>query len=135
MRCSSFAFIVLIGVINRKMLLAVFQEFSHPDVLELVREKKICDVDIADSPCTMAVSEEEKRAVRTNAKLIKMPHNITAVSSPYDSLTAESYQKLEDETDKVLEQLVALGFRVEQRHPVTSAGCLMVDRVILSFPE
>eukprot|EP00796_Vickermania_ingenoplastis_P004477 gene4477-3270_t len=117
------------------MFLAVFNEFSHPEVLEAIREKNICDIDVAAKPCALATSEEEKRAVRTNAKLIKMAHDITAPKSNYEMLTPESFQKLEEETDAVLEQLVALGFEVVNRHPVTSAGCPMVDRVILVYPE
>lgn len=117
------------------MFLGVFKEFSHPEVLELIKERGICDVDVATKPCTLATTEEEQLAVRTNAKLIKMPHNISATKSPYDALTEESFNALEAETDKVLEKLIELGFEVVERHPVTSAGFPMVDRVILRFPE
>lgn len=117
------------------MCLGVFQEFAHPEVLKLVEEKSICKVDIASKPSTLATTEDEKRVVRTNAKLIKMPHNISASSSPYDALTPETFAALEERTDEVLKALVELGFEVVYRNPVTSAGCPMVDRVILSYPE
>lgn len=117
------------------MLLAVFQEFSHPEVLDKIRQEGICEVDQAPEPCLMAESEEEKKVVRTNAKLIKMPHNITGFASPYDLLTEEKYRQMEEEAQAVVEKLVDLGFVVENANPVTSAGDKMIDRVILYFPE
>ncbi|EPY29647.1 hypothetical protein STCU_01550 [Strigomonas culicis] len=122
-------------VVAMPMLLAVFHEFAHPEILEQVQRDHICDVDVAAEPNRMATSEEEKKVVRTNAKLIKVKHTINAQKDVFDDMTQESYAELEQETDVVLGKLTALGFVVENRNPVTSAGCPMVDRVILSFPE
>ncbi|CAD2217766.1 hypothetical protein AGDE_01969 [Angomonas deanei] len=116
------------------MLLAVFNEFAHPEVLEKVKEQNICEVDVAPEPNKLATTEEEQQIVRTNAKLIKVKHTITAMRDAFDNMTQEAYAELEKETDAVLEKLVALGFVVENRSPSTSAGCPMVDRVILSYP-
>lgn len=117
------------------MLLGVFNEFHEPEVLELIKEKNICEVDVAPNPCTVATTDAEKKVVRTNAKLIKLPHCFTSMKSPYDNLTDEEWEELEKKTDATLSQLVELGFQVVHRHPVTSTGCAMKDRVILAFPE
>ncbi|KAG8344137.1 hypothetical protein ERJ75_001443400 [Trypanosoma vivax] len=100
------------------MYLAVFQEFARPDVLERIEAEGICDVDKATSPCTMAKSEEELATVRTNAKLM-------IVNRAVDT---------DERVETVLAKLCGLGFSITHRHPVTSAGCPMQDRVILSFP-
>lgn len=117
------------------MLLGVFQEFHKPEVLERIKEKGICEIDIASKPCEAATTEEEKKVVRTNAKLIKLPHPFCAITSPCDTFSEEDWKELEKKTDLVLSQLTELGFEVVHRHPVTSTGCSMRDRVILSFPE
>lgn len=117
------------------MLLAVFNEFHKPDVLELIKEKKICDVDVASEPCDSATTDTEQKIVRTNAKLIKLPHAFSSIKSPYDNLSSEEWEEVEKKTDLVVSQLVELGFEVVHRHPVTSTGCPMKDRVILSFSE
>lgn len=44
------------------MILAVFNEFAHPEVLEEVKAAGICDVDINPHPMALAVSDEEKNA-------------------------------------------------------------------------
>ncbi|RNF16722.1 uncharacterized protein Tco025E_05101 [Trypanosoma conorhini] len=99
------------------MYLAVFHEFAHPEVLAQVEAEKICRVDRATAPCTMAKSEAELAAVGSNAKLIID-----------DAATGE------EAVEAALAALCRLGFAVTHRHPVTSAGCPMRDRVILSYP-
>ncbi|ORC90546.1 uncharacterized protein TM35_000083440 [Trypanosoma theileri] len=99
------------------MYLAVFQEFAHPDVLSRVESEGICRIDQATAPCTMAKSDEEIAAVRSNAKLI--------IEDPIATS--------EETVEKTLAALCNLGFTVTHRHPVTSAGCPMRDRVILSY--
>ncbi|RNF11931.1 hypothetical protein TraAM80_00626 [Trypanosoma rangeli] len=98
------------------MYLAVFQEFAHPEVLARVEAEEICSIDRATGPCTMAKSEQELAAVRSNAKLI------------IDDATTS-----EEAVEAALAALRKLGFVVTHRHPVTSAGCPMRDRVILSY--
>ncbi|KAG5495051.1 hypothetical protein JKF63_02104 [Porcisia hertigi] len=116
------------------MYLAVFNEFAHPGVLEKVKAEGICEVDIAPEPNRLAVSEEEQQVVRCNAKLITVQHNITGMRDVFDGMTEAELAKLDGQVDVKLEQLVALGFKVVERHPKTSAGRPMLDRVILSFP-
>ncbi|EAN94806.1 hypothetical protein TcYC6_0125170 [Trypanosoma cruzi] len=98
------------------MFLAVFKEFAHPEVLAQVEQGNICRVDRATEPCTLAKSEEELAVVSRNAKLF------------IDDETTS-----EEEVEATLEALCKLGFTVTNRHPVTSAGCPMRDRVILSY--
>nr|CCC94196.1 conserved hypothetical protein [Trypanosoma congolense IL3000] len=98
------------------MYLGVFQEFSHPEVLALV-EESVCRVDVASTPCSVAKSEEELAAVRSNAKLI------------IEDAEVENKEKVE----AALATLTNLGFRITHRYPVTSAGCPMQDRVVLSY--
>lgn len=117
------------------MLLAVFHEFAHPEVLEKVRASGICDVDVAPEPTAMAAAESEKQLVRTNAKLITVTHTISGMRDVFDTMTAEDVAALNEEVDLKLDQLIALGFEVMVRHPTTSAGCPMLDRVILTYPE
>lgn len=117
------------------MFLAVFNEFAHPEVLGEVKRRGICEVDIAANPIALATSPEETHVVRTNAKLITVQHTITGMRDPFDSMDEATLQAINEETDKKLEELTALGFVVKERHPKTSAGCPMLDRVILSFPE
>ncbi|KAK7194718.1 hypothetical protein NESM_000391400 [Novymonas esmeraldas] len=116
------------------MFLAVFNEFAHPEVLERVKAEGICDVDMAPQPNKMATSEEEQQVVRCNAKLITVTHNITAIRDVFDGMTAAELAQIEEQVDEKLQQLVALGFQVVERHPQTSAGRPMLDRVILSYP-
>lgn len=97
------------------MELAVFQEFSNPRVLEAVRALPLA-VDVAATPCTLAKTDGELDVVRTNAKLL----------FPVDTAA--------DVVDAEVAKLVALGFEVLHRHPITSAGCPIRDRVILKFP-
>ncbi|KEG07211.1 hypothetical protein DQ04_10551020 [Trypanosoma grayi] len=98
------------------MYLAVFQEFAHPDVLARVESEGMCRVDKASGPCTLAKSDEELAAVRSNAKLIIDPAKTNEAA-----------------VEVTLKALCGLGFTVTHRHPVTSAGCPMRDRVILSY--
>ncbi|CAJ1011649.1 hypothetical protein Q4I28_006962 [Leishmania naiffi] len=116
------------------MYLAVFHEFAHPEVLEKVKSEGICDVDVAPEPNKLAVSEEEQQVVRCNAKLITVKHNITGIRDAFDGMTEEELEKNGNQVDQKLQQLVALGFQVVERHPKTSAGRPMLDRVILSYP-
>ncbi|KAG5469363.1 hypothetical protein LSCM1_02579 [Leishmania martiniquensis] len=116
------------------MYLAVFREFAHPEVLERVKAEGICGVDVAPEPNQLAISEEEKQVVRSNAKLITVTHNITGIRDVFDGMTEAELAKIDVEVDQKLQQLVALGFQVVERHPKTSAGCPMLDRVILSYP-
>ncbi|KAG5469708.1 hypothetical protein CUR178_01847 [Leishmania enriettii] len=116
------------------MFLAVFHEFAHPEVLEKVKAEGICDVDVAPEPNKLAVSEEEQEVVRCNAKLITVNHNITGIRDVFDGMTEAELAKIDGQVDQKLQQLVALGFHVVERHPKTSAGCPMLDRVILSYP-
>jgi hypothetical protein len=97
------------------MELAVFQEFSNPRILEAVRALPLT-VDVATTACTLAKTEGELDVVRTNAKLL-----FPASTAP-------------DVVDAEVKKLVALGFEVLHRQPVTSAGCPIRDRVILKFP-
>lgn len=117
------------------MLLAVFHEFAHPEVLEEVKKRGICEVDVASHPNALATSPEEIAIVRTNAKLITVAHHISGLCDAFDSMSPEEFAKLSEEVDRKVAELVELGFVVVHRHPQTSAGCPMVDRVILSFPE
>lgn len=95
------------------MFLAVFQEFSAPpSVLEAVRA--VVSLDVATKPNTMATTDAEKEVVATNAKLM------------FDGAS-------EAQVEDVLSKLASLGFTVTVRHPVTSAGCPMRDRVILRY--
>lgn len=96
------------------MELAVFQEFACDQVLERVRALPLV-VDVASSCCALAKTDGELDVVRTNAKLL------FAASTPAE------------EVDMIVAKLVEFGFEVVQRHPVTSAGCPMRDRVILRY--
>lgn len=117
------------------MFIAVFKEFAHPEVLEEVTRRNICGVDVAPEANKMATSPEEIKAVRTNVKLITVRHTISGLHDAFDSMTPEEFAELSKRVDETVEKLVALGFQLEQRNPVTSAGCPMLDRVILSYPE
>ncbi|KPA76683.1 hypothetical protein ABB37_07531 [Leptomonas pyrrhocoris] len=116
------------------MYLAVFKEFAHPEVLEKVKAEGICEVDVAPEPNKRATSEEDQLVVRTNAKLITVQHRISAMRDVFDNMTETELSSIEEEVDKKVAQLVALGFTVVERHPKTSAGHPMLDRVILSYP-
>jgi len=98
------------------MILGVFNEFAHPDVLKGVEALGI-RVDVATKPNPLVKTPEEAAVVRTNAKLIFDPR------TPEDVLRAN------------VESLVKLGFVVTHHKPKTSAGCPMNDRVIFTFPE
>ncbi|CCW66191.1 unnamed protein product [Phytomonas sp. Hart1] len=117
------------------MFLAVFHEFAHPEVLEEVKKQGICDVEMRPEPIQTTLTPEELQILRTNAKLITISRCVTGLSSPMESLTQEEQMGLKVTVDKKLEALIRLGFKVEIRHPKTSAGYAMPDRVILSFPE
>lgn len=117
------------------MLLAVFHEFAHPEVLEEVKKQGICEVDVAAAPNALATTPEEIAVVRTNAKLLTVQHSVTSIRDVFDNMTPEQFAELEKAADEKVAALEALGFRVVNRHPVTSAGHPMVDRVILSYPE
>lgn len=116
------------------MYLAVFNEFAHPEVLQKVKAEGICEVDVAPEPNKRATSEEDQLVVRTNAKLITVQHHITALRDVFDDMTEAELSRIEEEVDKTVARLVALGFKVVERHPKTSAGHPMLDRVILSYP-
>jgi hypothetical protein len=116
------------------MYLAVFKEFAHPEVLEKVKAEGICEVDVAPEPNKRATSEEDLLVVRTNAKLITVQHRICAMRDVFDNMTEAEIVCIEAEVDRKVAQLVALGFTVVERHPKTSAGHPMLDRVILSYP-
>lgn len=116
------------------MFLAVFQEFAHPEVLEQVKAQGICDVDVAPEPNKMATSEEEQQVVRSNAKLITVQHDISGMRDVFDGMTEAEFAVIEEKVDQKVQQLVDLGFQVVERHPQTSAGRPMLDRVILSYP-
>ncbi|CAG9580662.1 conserved hypothetical protein [Leishmania major strain Friedlin] len=116
------------------MYLAVFHEFAHPEVLENVKAEGICDVDVAPEPNKLAASEEEQQVLRCNAKLITVKHNITGIRDVFDGMTEAELVEIDGQVEQKLQQLVALGFQVVERHPRTSAGRPMLDRVILSYP-
>ena len=116
------------------MFLPGFNEFAHPEVLERVKAEGICDVDVAPEPNKRATTEEDQLVVRTNAKLITVQHRITAMRDVFDNMTEAELARIEEEVDKKVAQLVALGFVVVERHPKTSAGHPMLDRVILFYP-
>ncbi|EAN78532.1 uncharacterized protein TEOVI_000192500 [Trypanosoma equiperdum] len=99
------------------MYLAVFQEFAHSKVLERIQSEDICRVDVAPMPCSSAKSEEELAVVRASAKLI--------IEDPE--------KENEEAVEAALATLGGLGFSITHRHPVTSAGCPMRDRVILTY--
>jgi hypothetical protein len=98
------------------MELAVFQEFVGHESLEKIRSLiPSLSIDVAPSPCALAKTDSELDVVRTNAKLL-FPATTPA-----------------EEVDATLAVLTTNGFNVMLRHPVTSAGCPMRDRVILKF--
>mmetsp|Transcript_13793 Transcript_13793/g.15870 ORF Transcript_13793/g.15870 Transcript_13793/m.15870 type:complete len:97 (+) Transcript_13793:126-416(+) len=96
------------------MYLAVFHEFRSQEILDKVAAIPLA-VDKAESPCSLAKSESELETVATNAKLM------------FDASTDPEV------IDSVLINLTNLGFQIVNRHPVTSAGCAMRDRVILKL--
>ncbi|CCW63103.1 unnamed protein product [Phytomonas sp. EM1] len=117
------------------MLLAVFHEFAHPEVLKEVEKQGICDVEVRPEPTLTATTPEEQQLLRTNAKLMTMNRCITGLATPSETFTQDEVMLMQEEVDRKLDALVRLGFKVEERHPRTSAGYAMLDRVILTFPE
>eukprot|EP01084_Bolivina_argentea_P221718 375473_1 len=95
--------------------LAVFHEFEAKEALATVGAIENLQVDIAASPSTFVKEDAEKQAVATNAKLF------------FPEATPE------EEVDVMVAKLVEAGFTVVKRKPITSAGCPMLDRVILRF--
>jgi hypothetical protein len=95
------------------MRLAVFKEFEDAAVLE--RASSFISIDQAESPCSLAKSESEKAVIAKNAKLFFPPKTPDA------------------EVEEMISKLTAVGFTIKARHPVTSAGCQMHDRVILTL--
>lgn len=84
-------------------------------------------VDIAAAPNTLATSDSEKEIVATTAKLM--------IQTPYAEVRGLTKPSIEEAAavDAMLEKLTGYGFVVTNRTPVTSAGCPMVDRVLLKF--
>lgn len=117
------------------MFIAVFKEFAHPEVLEEVKKRGICDVDVAPEVNKMATTEQELRVLRTNVKLITVTHNIAGMREVFDSMTQEEFLELSKRVDEKVGQLEELGFKVVERNPMTSAGSPMLDRVIMLYPE
>ena len=107
------------------MYLTVFAEFYNKELLEQVAKETGLTVDIADKPNALATSDVEKDIVAHTAKLMIQtpPAEAKGIKRPVVEEAAV--------VDAMLAKLVALGFVVTNRSPVTSAGCPMVDRVLL----
>lgn len=96
------------------MQLAVFNEFAASDE-QLAAINAVVPLDRAPQPNALAKAPEEIAVLKANAKLFYQP----TVS--------------DEEVDATLARLAPIGFKVLHRNPVTSAGCPMKDRVILTF--
>jgi hypothetical protein len=101
---------------QKMMRLAVFHEFSNTKLLNDVAAAGF-EVDQAAAPNALATSDAEKQLVATNAKLF------------FDAATPEA------DVMAAVEKLKGFGFTVEKLFPTTSAGCPMLDRVILTAPS
>ena len=106
------------------MILAVFHEFIKPDVLTKVNE--FLPVDCPSTPTNGIKSDEELNIVQTNAKLF-LHHPVDQIQS------LSSPEFTEEQINDVLNKLNLLGFEVLIRHPVSSTGFKLSDRIILKY--
>lgn len=97
------------------MRLSVFHEFgASAEQLKAIED--VVTVDRAPEPMGAAAKSDEDLAIlRSNAKLF------------FDAATPAA------DVDAALSRLAPLGFEVTIRHPRTSAGFAMHDRVILKY--
>eukprot|EP00744_Colponema_vietnamica_P021628 GILI01030929.1.p1 GENE.GILI01030929.1~~GILI01030929.1.p1 ORF type:complete len:114 (-),score=23.84 GILI01030929.1:80-421(-) len=109
------------------MYLTVYNEFANKDLLTKIEQDLGLRVDVAEKPNALATSDAEKDIVATTAKLM--------IQTPYAEVKGLTKPSVEDaaSVDALLQKLAGFGFSVTHRNPVTSAGCPMVDRVLLKY--